>query len=431
MSSAAPVVLVCTVGGSPEPLRKSICHYRPSHIIYVASPETRGLVRSQIEEGLEWRAHDTEICTLDNCQNLLQCVKDMRKQIASSLRKMSLKEDDPLIADITGGTKIMSAALALVMMEYKSRFSYVGGSARTKGGVGVVEPGAESVCQEDNPWDVLALREVRALARAFNHAQFADAMSIAQELANKMNEGSASQKFYGAIAGMVNGYMLWDSFAHDKAHNLLRQANERLIPFAKDGEPMSGLLRGLEMDVERLNLLRQDAAALRDNAVQHGVQQGRHYLLDLLGNAKRCADAGRYDDAVARLYSAIEKCAKAALWARYGIDNGHVTQEQLPASLRDEWRPLIDEKGVARVGLERSYQLLEALGDPLGKAFVKQGEGLKKTLQSRNQSLLAHGYVPIGRDKYEKLMTAALEFLKTDLSSLPTFLRIDWRALLL
>lgn len=429
MNTDTPVVMVCTVGGTAAPLRTSICHHRPSHVIYVASPESRAIIRPEIEDGLEWKLGDTQTVTLSDYQDIVQCVKDMRAGIAKALSDMSLPEDTPLIADITGGTKIMSAALALVMMEFKSRFSYVGGRIRSKEGLGIVEPGTEFVVQDANPWDVLALREVRSLAYAFNHAQFADALAIAQTLAE--NTDGTPKKFYGAIVDLVHGYMLWDSFNHKKALSLLSRAHDRLAPYGVGNPRIAELLRILKRDMERVELLQQDAAPLRSNPGQHGAEQGRTYLLDLLGNAHRCAAAGHYDDAVARLYSAIEKCAKVALWTRHGIDNSHVTQEQLPESLREEWRSLADEEGVARVGLERSYQLLAALGDPLGRAFMEQGESLKKTLQSRNESLLAHGYVPIGMDKYEKLMTAALEFLKTDVCSLPTFPCIDWRALLL
>lgn len=428
MSDTDPVVMVCTVGETAAPLRTSICKHCPTHIIYLASPQSRSTIRTDIEDGLEWKARDTHTVTLSDYQDIVQCVKDMRNGIANALRAMSLPDDTLLIADITGGTKIMSAALALVMTEFRSRFSYMGGRSRTKDGLGIVEAGTEFVVQDANPWDVLALREVRALAYAFNQGRFVDALAIAKGLA--ANPDDQARNFYGAIWAMVNGYLLWDSFNHKKALAHLEQAQNRLAPYAVANPRIAELLRILKQDVEKVAHLQEDAAALRTPAIQREEGQGRAYLLDLLANAQRCAAAGHYDDAVARL-SAIEKCAKAALWARHGIDNGHVAREQVPESLREEWGPLADANGVIRVGLERSYQLLAALGDPLGKAFVEQGEGLKKALQARNESLLAHGYVPIGMDKYEKLMAAALEFLKTDPGSLPAFPQIDWRALLL
>jgi len=72
---------------------------------------------------------------------------------------MRLPEDVRLVADITGGTKVMSSALTLVMMEHNhSRFAYVGGESRTKNGLGVVESGRETFMRQDNPWEVMALR---------------------------------------------------------------------------------------------------------------------------------------------------------------------------------------------------------------------------------------------------------------------------------
>ena len=426
----APVVMVCTVGGTPDPLRTSICFHKPSHVIYLASPESRLTIRSGIEDGLEWRVGDTHTVTLANYQDIVQCVSDMRQGIEEALHAMSLPEDTPLIADITGGTKIMSAALALVMMEFKSRFSYVGGGTRTKNGLGIVESGTENVVQDANPWDVLALREVRSLARSFNHAQFADALSTAQDIARNSDDPNR-QKFYAAIAEMVHGYMLWDCFDHKAALTKLKQAEGRLGPYACGSTRLDGLKSTLQQDISRLETLQQDAQALKGKAACAGSGTGKAFLLDLLGNAQRRAEAGHYDDAVARLYSAIEKCAKIALQMRHGIDNSNVRMDQVPESLQEEWRTLMDAEGVARVGLERSYKLLAALGDPLGTIFLEREKPLMDTLQARNVSLLAHGYVPIDRGKYQKLLAIALDFLQTDASSLPVFPTLEWKALLL
>ncbi|SDF30402.1 TIGR02710 family CRISPR-associated CARF protein [Desulfovibrio legallii] len=429
MSISTPKVIVCTVGGSPEPLRTTICFHKPSHVIYFASPESRCTIRGSVEADLAWHIGDTQIVTLSNVQDIVQCVLDMRKGIPQALRDMSLPEDTPLIADITGGTKIMSAALALVMMEFQSRFSYVGGCARTKDGLGIVKSGTEKVVQDANPWDVLALREARALAHSFNNAQFVDALTTAQTLAQKMDD-AGKKKFYGAIAAMVQGYMLWDSFDHKAALGHLRQAHDRLVPYVVRSKRLAELHSGLQQDVERLEIVCEDAKMLRNMPAQPTDEMGNAYLRDLLGNAQRRAAAGHYDDAVARLYSAIEKCAKCALRVRHGIDNGHVRPEQVPASLREDWHSSLEAEGTARVGLEKSFQLLAALDDPLGKDFLASQHNLKKVLECRNASLLAHGYFPIGKEKYEKLLAVALDFLRTDTASLPVFPRIDWKALL-
>lgn len=44
----------------------------------------------------------------------------------------------------------------------------MGGDIRSKNGLGVVESGHETFMKQDNLREVLALREVRSLARTFN-----------------------------------------------------------------------------------------------------------------------------------------------------------------------------------------------------------------------------------------------------------------------
>lgn len=437
--TATPVVLVCTVGGSAKPVRESILSCHPTHIIYVVSQESSKTIFKDIETQIDWKwdLHARETVILKDFQNLLQCVMDIREGIPNALEKMSLPEETPLLADFTGGTKVMSAALTLAMMEFPhSTFSYVGGERRTKDGMGIVENGTEVVMRQANPWDVLALREVRALADSFNKSQFADAWNTATNLTNNIDNPD-KKKFYNAIVDMVQGYMLWDAFDHKSALPKLRQSDGRLAPYAFASARIKKLLDALRQDIVRLETLQRDAQALLNNtkaeedATDISNTTGKAYLLDLLANAQRRADAGHYDDAVARLYSAIEKCAKIALWQRHGIDNSDVPLDKVPPSLHDALHAMADDGGKIKIGLTKSFLLLAELGDPLGKAYLGQQKDLENTLSARNQSLLAHGYLPIDKDKYTKLFATALQFLDTRAEDLPAFPHMDWKALLL
>ena len=426
--------MVCTVGGSAEPIKKSILFHKPTHVVYVASPDSRKLIRKDIEADLPWRLEDTHIVTLTDFQDIVQCVQDMRQGVTEALTSMSLALDTPVIADITGGSKIMSAALTLVMMEFNSRFSYVGGTSRTKDGLGIVESGTETVVQDANPWHVLAVLEVRALAHSFNLHQFANAYANAQELAKK-TVTPAKQKFYAAVADMVQGYMLWDSFAHADALQKLRQAENRLTPYAVGFTRLNQVLHFLKDDIAKLEILKKEAQALEKKTVTKEETFGRAYFFDLLSNAQRRAVAGHFDDAVARLYSAIEKIAKTALLQNHGIDNSHVSISQVPDSVREEIAPhaaaLSEEKEEIKLGLEKSFLLLAAVHDPLGDRYMSVRKKLSDQLQARNMSLLAHGYLPIDKKKYDELLATTLAFLDTNADALPTFPRLDWRDILL
>lgn len=63
-------------------------------------------------------------------------------------------------------------------------------------------------------------------------------------------------------------------------------------------------------------------------------------MVDLLANAKRRKDEGRIDDAVARLYRAIEVVAQVALKDRHGFKSSEkVPLDRVPEALRPGWAP--------------------------------------------------------------------------------------------
>ena len=423
------IVLICSVGGSPQPIRTSIDQQQPRFVIYVASPDSRKTIRKDIEPELTWRGiEDTHVITLSDYQDLLACVRDIRHGVSAGLKAMGLPEDSLLVADITGGTKVMSAALTLVMMEYRSRFAYVGGGVRSKNGLGVVESGHETVMKQDNPWEVMALREVRTLARAFNAGNFTAATGLAQALSRKV---TGKEKFYTGVKDLVQAYALWDAFDHKGAVNTLRQALGRLEAFAVNHDALFRALDHFKHSLADLEAIQQDAQALRAAKGPLPEGSGQVYLRDLLANAARRAKAGRHDDAVARLYSAIEKSAKIRLMAAHGIDNSHVPPEKIPESLRESLLAMRDQDGVIRIGLQRSFQLLAALRDPLGTTYSQNEAALLKLLDTRNRSLLAHGYNPVSADTAQQLFNLALRILHTDEAALPRFPVMDWQCLLL
>ena len=130
--------------------------------------------------------------------------------------------------------------------------------------------------------------------------------------------------------------------------------------------------------------------------------------------------AQRPDDGVARLYSALEKLAKAELLA-LGIDNSAATPEQVPEAFREDYvrRYLDPEKGNLRFGLMASYELLAALGQAVGERFAARRDELQAVLGARNMSLLVHGWQPVRMDTYEKLLAVTLDFLGIGRAELP------------
>ena len=73
-----------------------------------------------------------------------------------------------------------------------------------------------------------------------------------------------------------------------------------------------------------------------------------------------------YDDAIARLYRAIELFAQVRLEKEFGYKTGDLKLEQLPEHLHDEYRCRIRD-GKILLGLVEDYELLLKLGDIFGK----------------------------------------------------------------
>ena len=71
---------------------------------------------------------------------------------------------------------------------------------------------------------------------------------------------------------------------------------------------------------------------------------------------------------------------------------------------RDELRKM-GEDGKIKLGLVASFELLRALGDPLGLWFEQETNSaqLKEFLRARNDSLYAHGLAPVDAETWRRI----------------------------
>ena len=123
-------------------------------------------------------------------------------------------------------------------------------------------------------------------------------------------------------------------------------------------------------------------------------------LADLLTNAERRAEVGRYDDALARLYRATELALEAHFYEKYGFFLHKPKSWPKELKRRVSRRPA---HGLFNV-LERAAKLSWALGEKgtLPLLLYAQKDKLQKLTDDRNRSILAHGVVPVEKEDYEK-----------------------------
>ena len=145
-------------------------------------------------------------------------------------------------------------------------------------------------------------------------------------------------------------------------------------------------------------------------------------LVDLINNAYRRIEEGKYDDAVARLYRAIELIAQIKL-AEEGLDDlseGKFTIEELKERKMDIRRYLdyADDKGRLKLGLANKFKLLRDMGWEEADTVYLGNNKLKDLLKKRNSSILAHGLEPVEKETANELFDEVKKHAKIVLPEL-------------
>lgn len=401
--SAPPArVVLCTVGGSPAPILHTLRALRPACVWYVFSPETREVVDA-IHAQLDWHP-DRDLLPLDRFEELGPCYRVVRGVLPGLLAKWRVDPAE-VVVDYTGGTKTMSAALVLAATELFHRFSYVGGARRDKDGVGTVLDGCERSHYQANPWADLAVREIDRAARLWDHLLLDAAADILDEAAARVPHPARLGMLALAARGLAARHRL--DFKSATA-DLRKAASQATLVF--DGRDDHGLVAALS------------GAADITTACSKG--DGPTLLRELLDNALRTAGQGRFEDAAARLYRAMELDAQLRLEAATGgaIAGGRVDPAKpLPPALAD-WPPCRprEDGSPARLAQEACHLALARLGDPASQAVAADIDAgnhsrWRRATRQRNASILAHGTDTIGEKGFATMQGVATDLLAFDL----------------
>lgn len=311
----------------------------------------------------------------------------------------------------------MSAAIAMHASRWTCVISYVGGDQRTKEGVGIVKSGHEKVHTTVNPWDVLGYQAVNDFIVLFDRYAFAAAGDVAAKAKQQVSASDRKREF-AVLEQLARAFDAWDRFDHASSlaalDNVKKSAND--LRAALGSAKGQRVLDGVEAIAGHLEVLCREQPP------------SQPHVLDLLTNAKRRKEEGRHDDAVARLYRAIEAIAQVALKEGHGIASTEkVPLARLPETLRSEWASRAED-GVVEIGLQNAYALLASLNDSLGQQF-RQAElaGAKSPLTVRNRSILAHGFDRVPENIFDKLWRAALSLIRLGEDDLPRFPRLGQR----
>lgn len=396
--------LISSVGGTIEPLVTSVADYHPELVVFFASEQTIELIGS-----IKARLQERQIA-IQNRNVMTTDAEDLEACYEAALRCADLalaggRSAAEVVVDFTGGTKAMTAALALATVGKGFTFSYVGGHARSKEGRGVVVTGSERIVQRRDPFVLYAVHERRRLAHYFNQYQFQAARQVALELQEKPL-AEPDRVAFAFMARLAEGYEAWDRFCYDRAQAILTRACREAAAAVRANPALryAALWPTVEAHVARLDRVMEQTGRLRYV----------HALLveELLANAARRAEEGKFDDAVVRLYRALELGGQIGVRRALGCGTDQVPVDRLPEALRAEFRQRYERQpGFVELPLQATYRLLAAMDQPEGKQFAVRAEDFKKVQSARNTSWLAHGLAPCREDAYLSLRDLTREIL--------------------
>ena len=415
MTEHRPTLLVCTVGGSPEPIVQTIRHWQPVRVCFVHTSQI------DIEATIVARANAAHLdldpgrydCfELPDGQDLESCLDRLRHLTPVVQAWLARNSNFQVVVDFTGGTKCMSAAIALHARQWRCLYSYVGGDDRTRDGVGVVVTGAEKVVLQANPWNTIGSQAIEEYTMLFDQRSFAAAVRVADEAKRGMSRPDRKRGL-SALELLAKAFDAWERFDH-------KAAGERLRDVDKSANDLRAVL-GRDRADRVLDEIQRFVATLDQLCAT--TPPSRQHVIDLLGNASRRNDEQRHDDAVARLYRAIEAAAQTVLRESHGVTStANVPLDVIPSPLRHAWAPRAVD-GSVMLGLQDAYKLLDALGDPIGQAFQHAGldDPQRSPLVARNHSILAHGFERVSAAVFDRLWQAALTLIGCRREDLPAF----------
>jgi len=321
----SPIILICTVGGSHEPILTALRQTTPDFTCFICTGRDPATGRLGSDVQTTGRlGSDVQILGKGSC--IKARPGDERPSLANIPTQAGLRDEQyevvrvpaddldevfrilcatihgigqrfpgapqrfpgaRLLADYTGGTKTMTAGLVSAALESDGvELQLVTGS---RADLIKVRSGMEAVTQA-NVERVRLERAVRPYVEAWQRYAYSEAYRGLAALARPRDRALAAR--LALLRDLSRGLDAWDRFEHGAALELLEPYRPRI------GASWSLLL-----------------AALKRLTTEDEAQEPAR-LLDLWRNAERRAAQGRHDDAVARVYRLLEWSAQWLLRSR-------------------------------------------------------------------------------------------------------------------
>ncbi len=381
--------LILTMGLSPEPLVFSIQELKADFVVFIGTEKS--LTDSVDETVSKANLRPSQYNKLE--------IKDSPEEIGALCQQFQHAKDwlerkgcKKILSDPTGGRKWMSAGAVMVASFLGIPMMYV--DARYENRAVVLE--SMKTVELGNAYDQTGFIIASKGRDAFNTFDFSGA---AYHFSQISPTHAHKKELFQGLSLLCSQLARWDRFEHYSA-------------------PVSEDIQSALQQIERA--LRSGAgspelAAFADQmkafATHLKSMEGTNtlsvdFITDMYLNAGRCIQRNRFDDAVARHYRTLEAISQYFL-RESGIEPGNPDY-----SLLDEDKMQLflsatrDNIAPPKIDLKLGFWLLRVIGHPVTGAVFKDPQkptyksfGFEGILNDRNESILAHGFKPIGPEK--------------------------------
>lgn len=387
-----------------KPLIKTVRNSRPDYVGFLVSEGPDGSRPNADSIIQELNLENYEIISLPNPDELDQIFKESNNLTRNIMARGF--ECSDISVDFTSGTKAMTSGLVLSAVANNcGELKYITGERKD----GIVIEGTEKILTI-SPSAILAHHDIKIGMRLMRLYRFDTAL----DLFKGINTALLDEHDAGLVKNLkhiASAYGHWDKFNH---YSFLGESGK-----ASYGQAELKMFKIQKTTDRRLRTIGEN---LKKGFISEDV------LADLFNNASRRTEEGKYDDAVSRLYRLVEMLAQWVLAKDYGLSTSDIDLEKVPPEMHGELENNRDKSdSTIKIGLEKSYRLLEALGSELGQAFFKNK--VRGKIKIRNESILAHGTQPIIEKDCRSLLNLTHQFLNefvSDFKNRVEELRFPW-----
>ena len=417
--------LIVHVGNKYTRAIKSIEKVKPDLVYFIYTKSHEKYMETIIDESSV--TFDERSKLIYDFQSIMESY-EKSKEIFKELKNESYE----IHVGVSNGTKAMVVGLSLASVGYDCEFSYVGSDKGGREENGDVKPGSEKVFDEFHPMKQLATIEINRAKRYFNNYQFAESLYYFE----KARDSGYDTERMDMYIKIVKLYQSWDKFENTiKYTNKHNNSSETPLDhylktmikqdinddedlkeyfFTYEKEFMDQINRNVKFLENKIS----SKGRIKDNNIYY-------YLPDLLNNAHRRIEEGKFDDATARLYRVTELISQIRLYEQGFIDKKrlednkvfHIPKQELVdrsnlkssqfVATKEDFQNFKQE--TLKLSLKENFELLWCFEDKLAIKFLNDKK-LDKLLSSRNNSILAHGLIPANCEDTKELYGTLIDY---------------------